>query len=511
MSSTITTSASGAGETVLVVLFVLGGLLLLGGGGLVGWLLGAARARLAAGERLRVVESDARADRATVEELRRQRAFEGERGERLEAALADAERARAIAETQVDELRRSLAEERTLIESAEERLGTTFQALAAEALSANNAGFLTLAAEKLASARRESELELEARRRAIESLVAPVKASLDKVDGKLQEIERERAQSYGRLSESVRALAGAHERLQAETGNLARALRTPSARGRWGEIQLKRVVELAGMVEHCDFGQQVTVVGDEGRLRPDLVVRLPGGRQVVVDAKVPFDAYLAGLEASSEDQRRLRMREHAGVVKGHLQRLGSKSYWAELSGTPEFVVMFLPNDALFGAALEEAPSLVEEGIARRVLVATPTTLIALLQTVHLGWREEKMAENAQKISEHGRILHERIGTLVEHWARLGAALEKATEHFNAAAGSFEGRVLPAVRRLEELGAASKKEVPSLDPVDLRPRLVGGAAAPASGATPQPGSFSPSLSPPPSPSPSPSLSIDGGSR
>jgi DNA recombination protein RmuC len=236
------------------------------------------------------------------------------------------------------------------------------------------------------------------------------------------------------------------------------------------------VVELAGMVEHCDFAQQVTLVGEEGRLRPDMIVRMPGGRQVIVDAKVPLDGYLLAMEATTEDERRARMREHAGQLRAHLQRLGSKAYWSELPGTPEFVVMFLPGETIFAAALEEMPTLIEDGVARRVLLATPTTLIALLQTVHYGWRQERLAESAEKISEQGRLLHERVATLLEHWSRLGGALGKATEHFNAAAASFEGRLLPAARRLEELGAGSKKDLPELPRLDARPRLVSASAA-----------------------------------
>jgi DNA recombination protein RmuC len=406
----------------------------------IGWLLGAARAR-AAGE----------------------------------AARLAAERGRAVAETQAAELRTRLDEQRALLVSAESRLGDTFRALAADALAANTQGFMALAAEKLRVERTHADATLEARQRAIEGLVAPVRESLDKVDSKIQALEKERGQAYGRLMEQVRGLAVAHDRLSSETGSLARALRSPSVRGRWGEMQLRRVVELAGMVEHCDFVQQMTLVGEERRLRPDMVVRMPGGRQLVIDAKVPLEGYLQAMEATSEEQRRARLREHAGQVRAHLLKLSSKAYWAELSETPEFVVMFLPGEAIFGAAIEDSPTLMEEGVGRRVLIATPTTLIALLQTVHFGWRQERLAENAEKVSEQGRILHERVATLLEHWARLGTALSRATEHFNAAAASLETRVVPSARRLEELGACGKKPLPELERVDLRPRraAVGG--------------------------------------
>ncbi len=413
-----------------------------GFGVVLGWLLGAGRARVAA-------------------EVR---------GRTLEEARVAAERGRAVAETQAAELRTRLEEHRSLLTCAEARLGDTFRALAADALAANTRGFMTLAAEKLRAERSQTDAALEARQKAIEGLVAPVRDSLDKVDSKIQALENERGRAHGQLMEQVRGLASANDRLSNETGSLARALRSPAVRGRWGEMQLRRVVELAGMLEHCDFVQQMTLVGDERRLRPDLVVRMPGGRHVVVDAKVPLEGYLQAMEATSETDRRARLREHGSQVRAHLTKLSSKSYWAELPQAPEFVVMFLPGEAIFGAAVEDSPSLLEEGVGRKVLLATPTTLIALLQTVHYGWRQERLAENAEQVSEQGRILHERVATLLEHWARLGTALNKATEHFNAAAASLESRVLPSARRLEELGANGKKPLPDLPRVDLRPRL-----------------------------------------
>ena len=376
----------------------------------------------------------------------------------------------AVAETQAVELRRNLADQKALLGQAESRLGDAFRAMAAEALAANNQGFLTLASEKLEAARRDSDATLAARQQAIDSLVKPVRESLEKVDGKIQQIERERGQAYGQLTQLVRSMAETQERLHAETGNLTKALRAPAVRGRWGEIQLKRVVEIAGMLEHCDFGQQQTLIGDDGgRLRPDLIVKMPGGRRVVVDAKVPLEAYLDAIESGDDDERRERMSAHADQVRAHVLKLGAKSYWTGLDETPEFVVMFLPSEAIYSAALEQQPSLIEDGVARKVLIATPTTLIALLQTVHFGWRQEKLADSAKKISEQGRILHDRLGTLVEHWSKLGGVLGRATEHYNAAVASFETRVIPAVRKLEELGAGSSKTVGDLETVDTRPR------------------------------------------
>ncbi len=363
---------------------------------------------------------------------------------------------------------RKQAEER----EANAGLADTFRALAADALARNNEGFLTLAAEKLHSARRETDAALDAREKAIESLVKPVRDSLDKVDGKIQELERERGKAYGRLLEVVGQMSCAQEKLQAETGNLARALRAPAVRGRWGEMQLRRTVELAGMLEHCDFGEQETLTTDAGnRLRPDLVVKLPGGRRVVVDAKVPLEAYLDALEATSDDERRQRMVAHAGQLRAHVVKLAAKSYWAEMPDSPDFVVLFIPSEAMYSAALEHSPSLIEEGPARRVLIATPTTLIALLQTVHFGWRQEKLADSAKRMSEEGRRLHESLAVLLDHWGRVGAALGKATEHYNAAVGSLDTRVVPRMRRLEELGADSQKSSGEVKQVETRVRAL----------------------------------------
>ena len=449
----------------------------LAAGALVGWLLAAARERTrgeaglrAAEARLREIDGGARAAQATVDELRA-RLSRGETHEReLVRDLAEAQKHRTVAETQVEELRRSLDEQKAILDSAEEKLGDTFRALAAKALAANNEGFLTLASEKLGAARRESDASLESRHKAIDALLKPVRDSLEKVDGNIREIEKERGQAYGRLNALITGLASAQDKLAQETGNLVRALRAPAVRGRWGEIQLKRVVELAGMVEHCDFVQQETLDSQDGRLRPDLIVNLPNGHQVVVDAKVPLEAYLAAVDAADDEpRRRAHLRRHADQVRAHVLKLAAKSYWNALSSAPEFVVMFLPSEGIYHAALQESPDLIEHGVGSKVLIATPTTLIALLQAVHYGWRQEKLAENAQRISDQGRVLHERLATLFDHFGKLGAALGRATDSYNAAVGSFERMVKPAVRKLEELGAAGKRPIDEIDPVAARPR------------------------------------------
>jgi DNA recombination protein RmuC len=455
---------SGAGIVLVVLVALAIGIAL-------GWLLSAARERARGEARLREIEGTARAGQATAEELRRSLGVAEDRAQTLARELSEARRAQAVAETQNTELRRSLDEQKALLDSTEEKLTDTFRALAAQALAANNQGFLTLAAEKLGAARKETDDVLAARQTAIDGMLKPVKESLDRVDSKIAEIERERGQAYGRLTELVRNLSESHAKLSSETGNLVRALRAPAVRGRWGEIQLKRVVELAGMVEHCDFLQQETLAGEDGRLRPDMIVKLPGGRNVVVDAKVPLEAYLDALDADTEEARRALVGRHAAQIRAHVLKLSAKSYWSELPCTPEFVVMFLPSEAMYSAALQEMPSLIEEGVGKQVLIATPTTLIALLQAVHFGWRQELLAENAQAISGQGRELHARLATMLEHWGRMGSALERATESYNKAVASFEGRVRPAMRKLEELGAGSEKASAALDAIEVRPRVL----------------------------------------
>ena len=354
-------------------------------------------------------------------------------------------------------------------------MGDTFQALAAQALATSNEGFLTLATERLGALRQEATTDFEARKQAqeqlLEGMVKPVRASLERVDEQIRAIERERGQAYGTLSEQVRAMASTQERLKIETGNLVNALRAPAVRGRWGEIQLRRVVELAGMVEHCDFDQQATVNGDDGRLRPDLVVRLPNGRNLVVDAKAPLGAYLEALEATTEEEKLSKLQQHAAQVKAHIYKLSAKSYWEQFGATPEFVVLFLPGEIFYSAALEQMPSLIEEGVAERVLIATPTTLIGLLQAVHYGWRQERVAANAEIISKCGRELYDGLATLTEHFTTLGNALGQSIKHYNGAMASFEGRVLGKARKLEELGAKGSKDIPPRPQIDARPRAL----------------------------------------
>ncbi len=444
------------------------GLVVAGVSGVVGWILGAARARGAANVELREAEKRASAATGRAETLAQQALSSDARANGLEAAhrLADSEKAAANA--RASELARNLVEQRALLDDAKEQLTDTFQALAADTLQRSNEGFLALATERLGALHQESTSDLETRQKAIEAFVTPVRESLAKVDEQLRTIEVERGRAYGQLATEVKAMSATQEKLRAETGNLVSALRAPAVRGRWGELQLRRVVEMAGMLENCDFFEQATSRSEEGLLRPDMVVRLPSGRNIVIDAKTPLGAYLEAQETSNPDERAAKLRHHAVQVRNHVTKLSAKNYWEQFDVAPEVVVMFLPGEAFYSVALEQMPGLIEEGFAQNVLIATPTTLLGLLRAVSAGWREERIAENAQRISEAGRTLHERVATMTEHFAQMGRALGQAVGTYNTAMSSFDTRLVPAARTLASLEARSKKDLVEIPQIDKRP-------------------------------------------
>jgi DNA recombination protein RmuC len=349
-----------------------------------------------------------------------------------------------------------------------------FKALSSDALARNNQAFLDLAKTALAQTQQAARSDLELRQQAIGEMVAPVRVSLEKVDSKIQELERARSGAYAALHEQVRSLVETQSQLRAETGRLVTALRTPGVRGHWGEMQLRRVVEMAGMLDHCDFVTQTVVSSEEARIRPDLVVRLPAGKTIVVDAKTPLEAYLLAIEAEDEQSRKARFADHARQVRAHLTALGRKSYWEQFDQAPEFAVLFLPGECFFSAALESDPSLLEFGVAQNIILATPTTLIALLRAVAYGWRQEKLAQNAAEISALGKELYKRLSDMGDHWNRVGKSLDRAVEAYNSAVGSLESRVMVSARKFADLKTAPLGvEIAELEPVEKGVRAVQG--------------------------------------
>ena len=380
------------------------------------------------------------------------------------------ENARLKAE--LDAERASAREKLAVLDQTQEQLTSAFRGLSAQALQANNQSFLDLAAQTLGKYQQGAQGDLERRQQAIHELVAPVKLSLDKLDGRIHDIEKLREGAYQALTTQVRSLNEGQVDLRRETLNLVKALRQPAARGRWGELQLRRVVEMAGMVEHCDFVEQASVTGEDGRQRPDVVVRLPGGLNIVVDAKTPLSAYLEAAETDDDEVRRQRLVDHARQVRDHMTRLGRKSYQAQFDPTPDLVVLFLPGEMLFSAALQQDPELIEFGVGEKVMLATPTTLITLLRAVSYGWKQEALARNAHEISELGRQLHERISVMAAHWARVGKNLGEAVGAYNGAVASLETRVLVSARCFRELKAVPDgREIAVLEPIEVVPRAL----------------------------------------
>ena len=380
---------------------------------------------------------------------------------------------RVAAETKLRESQANLEEQKKILDDARKTLLEAFQALSAEALKSNNQAFITLARSQFETLQAQAKGDLETRQKAIDGLVTPLKDSLGRYEQQILEMEKTRQKAYGTLDEQLRTLAQANQRLEDETKNLRSALSAPlKARGRWGELTLRRVVELAGMSEHCDFTEQESINTETGRQRPDMIVNLPGNRRIAVDAKVPLQAFMDAVNMEkTEKERADALATHGGLVRGHMNQLAERKYWEQVGPELELVVLFLPGESFFSAALEQDRQLIDDGMQKKVVLATPTTLIALLRSAAYLWQQEKITQNAKQISDLGRDLYERLKTFLGHFQSLGTSMERAVESYNKAVGSMESRVLVSARKFKELGAAAGEEIAELEPVDEVPRSL----------------------------------------
>jgi DNA recombination protein RmuC len=380
---------------------------------------------------------------------------------------------RVAAETQLRETQSSLQEQKKLLEEAKKALTETFQALSAEALKSNNQAFIALARSQFETLQAQAKGDLETRQKAIDGLISPLKESLGRYEHQILEMEKTRQNAYGALDEQLRTLALANQRLEEETQHLASALSSPlKVRGRWGELTLRRVVELAGMSEHCDFTEQETLTTESGWQRPDMIVNLPGNRRIAVDAKVPLQAFLDAVNPEkSEEERAKALASHGKLVRSHMNQLAERRYWEQVGPELELVVMFMPGESFFSVALEQDPQLIDDGMQKKVVLAIPPTLISLLISAAYLWQQEKITQNARQISELGRELYDRLKTFLGHFQTVGSSIGRAVDSYNKAVGSMESRVLVSARRFRELGAAAGEEIPELEPVDEMPRVL----------------------------------------
>ncbi|MDH5659431.1 MAG: DNA recombination protein RmuC [Gammaproteobacteria bacterium] len=357
------------------------------------------------------------------------------------------------------------------LEKARSQLSETFTALSSQALKNNNEEFLKLARENLKQYQSQAVNELEKKEKAIEHLLNPIKESLSKTEQQIQSIEKERKESQGALHKHLESMAQTQSVLQDETRKLVTALRRPEVRGQWGEMTLKRLAELAGMVEHCDFYEQEQVQTDEGALRPDMIVRMPDGREIVVDVKTPLDAYISAIEAVDDTERQVHLKRHTQNVKQRINELADKAYWNQFKNAPDFVVLFIPGDQFLSAALDQEPAILENALSRQVILATPTSFVALLRAVGYGWRQEQLAENAEHIKTVGEELYGRLQTFTEHLQKVGRSLDTGLKHYNSAVGSFDSRVLPSARKFNEMGIAADKKIIQPNQIETAVRQI----------------------------------------
>jgi DNA recombination protein RmuC len=438
------------------------------GGGLA-WALSSLFHRSRRLEALQTVETQLATNKTQVEDLRNQFMALQQDYNNLGKEFRLMEVAKVAAETKLSDTLQHLESQRALLDEAKLTLSDTFRSLASEALAGNNQGFLALAEEKFKALKDETAIELNHRHTSLEALMNPLTESLRAYQQETKDLEDKRLREFTSVSEQLKHLATAQSTLQTETSKLVNALRSPHVRGRWGEIALRKTAELAGMSAYCDFHEQESVSTETGRQRPDMVVKLPAGRDVVVDSKVPLSAFLDSLETNTDEFREIALKRHAAHVKSHIRQLASKEYWDQFPSAPEFVVLFIPNDSFLAAAAEQDPSLIESALTLKVVIATPTTFIALLRAIAYGWRQEQVAEGAQRISRLGQELAERMGTMTEHFSKVGHALGRTVESYNATVSSLENRILPSARKFQQLGVNPRKNIPDLQPIEQRPR------------------------------------------
>ncbi len=434
-------------------------------GGISAWLIASYRHS----NQITEIEKRASGAEAIVIELRQQVQQKDTEINQIRNELDVERQSKVEALTKLDASQKSFEEQKALIEAMKTEMTDTFNALSSAALKSSSEDFLRLASEHLGKVVADTKGKLGEHQAAMDGMIKPLYETLKRYEEQIRSIEESRHKAYGSLEEQLRALALTHENLQRETSNLVSALRKPQVRGRWGEMQLRRVAELSGMSMHCDFTEQQSMDTEKGRIRPDMIVHLPMEREIVVDSKVSLEAYLDAIAATTEDERKAKMEKHAQQVRSHMNKLASKEYWSQFKQSPEFVVLFIPGESFLSSALDMDNTIIEDGIEKRVIVATPTTFIALLRAIAYGWRQEQLTKNAQEISELGRQLYERMNILVQHFDSIGSNLEKAISAYNKAVGSMESRILPSVRRFKELGVTGADEIPVIEQIDQTPR------------------------------------------
>jgi len=418
-------------------------------------------------ERLELEKRAAGLD-GTVAELKKQNDSLQQDLRSLQKRIEEEQKLRATAEKDAQSQRDNLAEQRRLLDDAQIKLREAFQSLAGEALKSSSNQFIELAKSKFDSLHKEAEGDLDQRKIAIQAIVDPLETALKDLRSEVSRVESARQEAYGSLRSEVQLLATTNRELREETGSLVNSLKQPQVKGKWGELTLRRVVELAGMSPHCDFLEQQSVDTEEGRLRPDLVIYLPGGTQIVVDVKVPLHAFFKAVSAQTDADYREAMVQHASLVRDHIKGLSSKEYWKDFEPTPEFVVLFVPGESFFSAALEQDRTLIEDAIDKRVVLASPTTLIALLRAIAYGWKQQLVAENAERIKDLGKELYDRVVKFAEYLSEIAKGLERANKAYNNAVASFDSRLIPSARKFREMGIGSA-EVPQIEPVETFPR------------------------------------------